>query len=320
MTTEPTNAPAPDGGTAAPETAPVAPVTPDLVDQGKIDAVLAKYGGDSRALGQGYYNSTQEFQKYRDERVAEQQAMSSERAAWVAKEAAWDAERTEHTAKVESIEGSQTSALQELGTIQTELQLFRARDEEVSEEFYQRLTDAGMSKTDQKLFVQANNNLVDAHFEEAQPFAPEGTAIGTLLAFMNSDAVEGDPDKSVFTVTEHAFLKEAAMSGDYATAVPLIEKKYLAWMAANDPKKDIPKGQEQRDKAKNFAPAKRGAKEGGYATPDEYNKDKNSKEYRINPIFRQEVEAKRNLSNFTQHFMDQAFGGWDGTEATIRKA
>jgi len=313
MTTEPTNTPAPD---ATPDATPAAPVD----EQGQIDAVLAKYGNDPRALGQGYVNSTQEFQKLRDERVAEQQAMSSERAAWVAKEAAWETERGESASNLDEAVTSKTTAAAFVNDMFTKVQLdLISESGEVSDETKAELESAGIVGLEQEQTIEAFKEINNRKFSAAQEHAPQGTDTRELLRFMNSEAVENDPEKSVFTETEHAYLREAALRGDYATAVPLIEKKYLAWMAANDPKKDVPKGQEQRDAAKNFSAGSRQPGE-AYATPDEYNKDKHSKEYRINPVFRQQVEQKRGRSNFTQHFMDQAFGGWTGPEDTIRQA
>ncbi len=303
MTTEGT--PAPEGADAGGEQAPDMTVWNDTTR----DAILAKYGNDPNSLAKGYFNSQQAFTKAGEE----SKAISSERADFVQERQGWAADKQSFESQLEASKESTVTAAEFTNDVFKRVQLDLIESGEVSDDLKTDLDAAGIKGLEQEAYLENVKTLTEQKFVSAQAHTPQGTDVKELLKFMNSDAVETDPGKSVFSPTEHDYIREAALRGDYATAIPLVEKKYLEWMAANDPKKDIPKGVvdkiAQQKSAKTFASKPSSADT--FSTLKEYEDARRSKDYIMNPDFKVEVDRKFNNSDqesFNDQRMERLYG------------
>ena len=179
----------------------------------------------------------------------------------------------------------------------------------VTDQTLEDLDRLGFKGGERDQYVEAVQAATEARFTEAQTFADKGTDIRELLKFINDDATRTGDD-SVFSPQEHAFLVEAARNKDYATAIPIVERKYLEWMAANKPDAKITKAEAPVAQAKNFAatPATPGD---AFATLAEYETAKQDKRYTEHLPYRNEVDRKFKNSDqtaFTDARMEKMFG------------
>jgi len=312
MTTEGT--PAPEGADAGGEQAPDMTVWNDTTR----DAILAKYGNDPNSLAKGYFNSQQAFNKAGEE----SKAISSERADFVQERQGWAAEKQTFEQTIETSKESTVTAAEFTNDVFKRVQMDLVESGEVSDDLKADLDAAGIKGLEQEAYLENVKGLTEQKFVAAQGHAPQGTDVKELLKFMNSDAVETDAGKSVFTETEHNYIREAALRGDYATAIPIVEAKYLEWMAANDPKKDIPKGVvekiAQQKSAKTFS-SKPGSGD-AFATLKEYEEARRSNDYVRNPDFKVEVDRKfanSDIDSFNDQRMERMYGpNWRAGQPT----
>jgi len=300
-----------------PENTPATPATPPVTPAPQLeewndqtrDNVLAKYSNDPNALAQGYWNSTREASRKSAEFAAEQTRMSEERAGWVTKQAEWVAERDSFTSKVEEAGNSTVTAADFNRDVFSRVQgdLIN-NDGKVTDETLEDLDRLGFQGGERDQYVEAVQAATEARFTEAQTHAPQGTNIRELLKFINEDASRTG-EESVFSPTEHNYLVEAARTKDYATVVPIVERKYLEWMAAHKPKDKITKAEAPVAAAKNFAA---GSPAGdGFGTLAELDAAKSDPRYLRDIKYRDAVDAKANATDptrFNDERMEKMYG------------
>lgn len=293
--------------------------TEPVWDAAQEAAVLGKYSNDTKALAKGYWESSREFQKRDAAWKAEQAKITEERSAWGAKQTTWEAEKSEYTKKIEASEQSTVTAAAFTNDVFRRVQLDLVNEGKVSDELKKDLATAGIQGVEQDHYVEAVQRLTETKFTAAQACAPQGTDVKELLKFMNSDAAEPDgSEKSVFSKVEHDYLSQAALRGDYATVIPIVEKKYLDWVAKNDPKRKVPKIQADREKAKNFSPSAGAGGKDSFATPEEYDAARKDPKYRNDGTYREEIERKRSNSNFGDYYSKKFFGSQVAAQAPRR--
>ncbi len=300
-----------------PENAPATPVTPPVTPAPQLeewndatrDNVLAKYSNDPNALAQGYWNSTREAQRKSTEFAAEQTRMSEERAGWVQKQAEWVAERETFTTKAEEAGNSAVTAADFNRDVFSRVQGdLISNDGKVTDATLEDLDRLGFQGGERDQYVEAVQAATEARFVEAQTHAPQGTNIRELLKFINDDAGRAG-EESVFSPTEHNYLVEAARTKDYATVVPIVERKYLEWMAANKPKDKITKAEAPVAAAKNFSAAPSAGD--GFGTLAEMDAAKSDPKYQKDIKYREAVEAKIRASDqgrFNDERMEKMYG------------
>lgn len=288
------------------------------------DAILAKYSNDPAALAKGYHNSTQEFQRKTAEFEAERQGISNERADWVAQKAAWETEKAAFTENAEAIEGSNVTAAGFNLSIQQRIQAEIAESGEVSTELKAELGELGFQGNDADEYIAYHTSSVEARMAEAATFAPQGTDPRELLKFVNSDLVQNpeSADALIFSEVELNYLKDAADRRDYGKVVPVIEEKYLAWVAENDPKREIAQAKPAAPKPRNFK-AQGATPKDAFGSFAEWQVARKDPRYNTDYVYRQEVDAKHrnsDLEAFNAERMQSIYGkDWDTTKPTIRQ-